>query len=87
MPKTRKVQVTLAEEQYEALARIAHRQGKKLASVVRESIEQYCLAPETERAKRAALEALLALEPTPAPDEYAHWEREYAALKTKRDSA
>ena len=87
MRKTRKVQVTLAEEQYQALVRIANREGKKLASVVRKSIEQYCLAPETERAKRKALQALLSLEPTPAPDEYAQWEREYAALKTNRESA
>ena len=46
MPKTRKVQVTLEETQYEELARIAERDGKKMAAVVRESIERYCLDPE-----------------------------------------
>ena len=79
--------MTLEAEQYEALARIAHRDGKKLASVVRESIQQYCLAPHIERVRREALEALLSLEPTPAPDDYSAWELEYAALKTKRNSA
>lgn len=83
MVKTRKVQVTLEEDQYEILAEIAERDGKKIAAVVRESIERYCLAPESKLAKRQALEELLSLE-APAPEDYRDWEREYAVLKTKQ---
>ena len=82
MPKTRKVQVTLEEEQYEILARIAERDGKKMAAVVRESIERYCLDPESKQARQDALKALLSLS-APAPKDYRGWEREYAALKTE----
>jgi predicted DNA-binding protein len=82
MAKTRKVQVTLEETQYETLARIAARDGKKMAAVVRESIERYCLAPESRQAKRQALEELLSLS-APVPKDYRDWEREYAALKTE----
>lgn len=83
MPKTRKVQVTLEETQYEELARIAERDGKKMAAVVRESIERYCLDPEARQAKREALEQLLSLS-APAPEDYRDWEREYSALKTEK---
>lgn len=84
MVKTRKVQVTLEEEQYERLAEIARRENKGLAGVVRESIERYCLAPEAERRKRAALDDLLTLEPTPVPEDYADWEREYSDRKVEK---
>ena len=80
MAKTRKVQVTLEEAQYEALARIAERDGRKLAAVVRESITRYCLAPEARRAKREALAEVLSLS-APAPTDYRDWKRRYAALK------
>jgi predicted DNA-binding protein len=84
MAKTRKVQVTLEEAQYEELSSIAAREGRKLASVVRESIEKYTLGPEAERAKREALEALFSLEAAPVPSRYAEWKREYGARKTKK---
>lgn len=83
MAKTKKVQVTLEEADYERLAEIARRENKKLAGVVRESIERYCLAPEAERQKRNALDDLLALEPTPVPDDYADWERQYSGRKVE----
>jgi predicted DNA-binding protein len=82
MAKTRKIQVTLEESQYEKLAEIAERDGKKLAAVVRESIGRYCLDPELKKAKQAALKALLAVSAA-APEEYSSWEQEYAALKTE----
>ena len=82
MSKNRKIQVTLEEEQYEKLARIAEREGKKLAGVVRESIEKYCLEPELQRRKREALEAIFSLPPTPAPD-LGEWKQQYGGLKTK----
>ena len=84
MVKSKKVQVTLDEVQYEELAEIAQRKGRKLASLVRESIEQYALAPEADRSKREALEELFALDPAPAPpDDYQDWKREYGGRKTK----
>lgn len=82
MAKTRKIQVTLEESQYESLARIAERDGKKLAAVVRESVVQYCLGPESRKAKQDALKALLS-ETAPPPEEYAGWEHEYAKLKSE----
>ena len=85
MAKTRKIQVTLEEARYEKLAEIARREGRKLASVVRESIEKYTLAPEAERAKREALDELFTLEPSPVPKRYADWKQEYGARKTKNE--
>lgn len=84
MTKTRKVQVTLEESHYEKLAEIAERDGKKLAAVVRESVVQYCLGPESRKAKRKALEALMA-ESAPPPEDYAAWEREYSEIKSETE--
>lgn len=79
----KKVQVTLADEQYRKLAYLAQRQGRKLAAVVRESVEKYCLEPERARRKRKALEDLLQIPPTAVPEDYSEWKRDYGALKTK----
>ncbi len=86
MVKTRKIQVTLEKDQYEKLAEIAERDGKKLAAVVRESVVQYCLGPESKKAKREALETLLA-EAAPPPEDYGTWEREYSRLKSKPEDS
>jgi hypothetical protein len=83
MAETRKVQVTLERDEYESLTRIAHRSGKKLAAVVRECVRRYALHPEADRGRREALDELLALPPTPVPDDYADWEQKYGGLKTK----
>ena len=83
MPSTRKIQVTLMNEEYDLLARIARREGKKLAAVVRESIHKYSILPESERAKRKALEDLFSLPPTSAPESYKHWKNQYNDLKKK----
>ena len=82
MSRTKKIQVTIEEGQYQELTRIARRDGKKLAGLVRESIEKYCLTPEAERAKRKALEKLLSLDATPVPDIYGDWKHQYGGLKT-----
>lgn len=86
MAKTRKIQVTLDEAQYDTLAQIAERDGKKLAAVVRESIVEYCLGPESKKAKREALKALVA-ESAPPPDDYATWKREYSKLKSEAEGS
>ena len=83
MVKTRKIQVTLDEIRYQELSTIAAREGRKLAALVRESIDEYCLAPEVMRRKQKALDRLLALEPTPVPEDYQRWKRQYSDLKTE----
>lgn len=80
--RTKKVQVTLDEVEYRELARIAERDGRKMAAVVRESIEKYCLEPEREREKREALEQLGSVS-LPVEEDYEAWEREYGSLKTE----
>lgn len=80
--KTRKVQVTLEEPDYQALLRVAERENKKLAAVVRESIEKYCVEPESAREKRTSLAALFSIE-APVVDTYEAWERQYSSLKTE----
>lgn len=80
--KTRKVQVTLEEPDYQALLRVAEREKKKLAAVVRESIEKYCVEPESARARRASLTALFSID-APVVDDHAVWERQYSSLKTE----
>ena len=81
--KTRKVQVTLDETQYASLHGVATRNGRKLAAVVREAIEQYCIEPETKRRQIEAIDDLYAMEPVPVPMDWAEWEREYSRLKTR----
>ena len=81
--KTRKVQVALDEAQYASLHRVAVRDGRKLAAVIREAIEQYCIEPETTRRQLEAIDDLYAMEPVPAPANWAEWEREYSRLKTR----
>lgn len=83
MAKTRKVQVTLEQGEYDALTRIAHRRGTKLAAIVRECVRRYVFHPEADRARREALDELFALPPTPVPDDYSDWEQEYGGLKKK----
>ncbi len=80
--KTRKVQVTLDEAQYASLQRVAVRNGRRLAAVVRDAIEQYCVEPETRRRQLEAIDDLYALEPAPAPADWTQWKREYSRLKT-----
>jgi hypothetical protein len=84
MARVPKVQVTLDAMQYRQLVEIARRDGKKLAAVVRESVEKYCVEPERERSRQKALETLLGLPPQPVPEDYSHWERQYGALKRKQ---
>ncbi len=81
MGKTRKVQVTLDEAQYECLREIAEREDRSLAHVVRESVVRYCVEPTERRRRQRALDRLSSVE-APVPDDYATWEREYSACKS-----
>ena len=82
MSKTRKVQVTLDERQYAAVSRISRAEGRKLAAVVREAVERYCVEPDARRRRRDAIEALYAMQPAPAPVDLEKWEREYSSRKS-----
>ncbi len=81
MDESRRVQVTLDARGYAAVARRARREGKKLAAVVREAVEQHCVVPEARRRRREAIEKLLSVEGLPAPRSLPEWEREYSRLK------
>jgi hypothetical protein len=81
---TKKVQVLLTEEQYYVLADIAAREHKKIGVVVREALEQTCLADQQrERIRQAATELLELTKTAEAdPPENCHeWEEEYSRLK------
>ncbi len=80
--ETRKVQVTLDEEQYAAVSRISRRDGRKLAAVVREAVEEYCVAPEARQRRLDAIDTLYSLDPAPVPVDQEQWEREYSRVKT-----
>ena len=82
MPRTRKIQVTLDERQYAAVSRISRSDGRKLAAVVREAVERYCVEPEARRRRLDAIDALYAMEAAPAPADLEQWEREYGNRKT-----
>ena len=82
MPRTRKIQVTLDESQYAAVSRISRANGRKLAAVVREAVQRYCVEPEARRRRLDAIDALYNMEPAPVPSDLEQWEREYSALKT-----
>lgn len=83
MAKSRKIQVTIDEERYQLLSEIAQREGKKLAAVVRESIEKYCLGPERESRQHQALQELFSIGPVPVPEDYNEWEKQYGDRKRK----
>lgn len=81
MPGARKVQVTLDERQYAAVSRISRADGRKLAAVVREAVERYCVEPEARRRRLDAIEALYTMEPAPAPVDLEQWEHDYSDRK------
>ena len=81
MTEPRRVQVTLDARSYATVSTIARREGRKLAAVVREAVEQYYVAPETRRRQLDAVDRLVAMEPFPAPESLSEWNREHSRLK------
>ncbi len=81
MGDARRVQVTLDARGYAAVSRIARREGKKLAAVVREAVEQYCVLPEARQRRLEAIDRLYATGAGPAPESLPEWERRYSRLK------
>lgn len=82
MDGSRKVQVTLDARQYAAVSRVARQDGRKLAAIVREAVEKYCVEPEARRRRLDAIETLYSMDPAPAPASLEQWEREYSSHKT-----
>ena len=81
MHRTHRVQVTLDERQWAAVSRISRAEGRKLAAVVREAVERYCVVPEARRRRLDAIETLYAMDPAPTPADLERWERNYSNRK------
>ena len=81
MGDARRVQVTLDARGYAAVSRIARREGKKLAAVVREAVDQYCVLPEARQRRLEAIDRLYTTGAVPAPESLPEWERRYNRLK------
>ena len=81
MGNARRVQVTLDARAYAAVSRIARRDGKKLAAVVREAVVQYCVLPEARQRRLEAIDRLYETRAVPAPESLPEWERQYSRLK------
>ena len=81
MGDARRIQVTLDARGYETVSRIARRDGKKLAAVVREAVEQYCVLPEARQRRLEAIDRLYGAAAVPAPESLPEWERQYSRLK------
>jgi hypothetical protein len=78
MPKyTKKIQVLFSEEQFRDLESMASREHKKLGTLVREAVVEYHLKKNKRRRIAEAVDRLLALPETPAPENCEEWEREY----------
>lgn len=81
---TKKVQVLLTEDQYRELADLAARERKKIGTIVREALEQTCLATQKRQRIRQAAAELLELAKTAdaePPADHHEWEEEYSRLK------
>ena len=81
---TKKIEVSLTQEQHHALVEVAAKEHKDIEAIIREAVEQTCLARHKNETVRQAATALLELArrtDTPAPENYRNWEDEYARLK------
>ena len=85
MKYPQRVQVLFTEKQYKTLEEIAARQNKKLGTLIREVVEETYLKEEEKKKVKDAVESLLKLSeesPTPAPESWGKWEKEYSKLKS-----
>jgi len=69
-------QILLDEARYRKVTREAERRGTSVASVIREAIDRL---PDDLEKRRAAIEAILAAEPVPVPDDPEDLRREIDA--------
>ena len=82
---TRKIQVALTEEQYRELSTLAAQEHKKVGVIVREAVEQTCLASSKQERIRQAAAQLLELAKTvdvEPPENCQKWEEEYLCEKS-----
>ena len=84
MGDARRIQVTLDARSYASVSRIARREGRKLAAVVREAVEQYCVLPEARQRRLEAIDRLYTSATVPAPESLPEWERQHSRLKVGR---
>ena len=81
---TKKIQISLTQEQHRALLKVAARERKDVEVIVREAVERTCLAQDQTETVRHAATVLLELArqaETRAPEDYQDWEEEYARVK------
>ena len=82
MPKySKKIQVLLTEDQYQAMEEISAKRKKKVGFLVREAIEEYHLKAKKKKEIAEAVDRLLSLPEVPVPEDYQEWEAEYQARK------
>jgi hypothetical protein len=68
-----RVQILLDDERYEKVAREARRRHVSLAAVIRDALDRL---PTDAEVRRTAIDAILAAEPMPLPDDPAELRRE-----------
>jgi hypothetical protein len=82
MPRyAKKIQVLFSEDQFRDLETLASREHKKLGALVREAVVEYHLKKAKQRQITEAVDRLLALPETPAPENWEEWESEYLKKK------
>lgn len=81
---TRRLQLLLDEEQYARVADEAQRRQVSVAAVIRDAIDQ--ALPDARAARRrAAIDAILAAEPMPVPEDPADLKREIYEMHEDMD--
>lgn len=84
MKYTQRAQVLFTEEQYKTLEELAEKRHKKLGTLIREAVEETYLKEEQIKRRKGAIDSLLKLateSPTPAPEDWGKWEKEYSKIK------
>ena len=76
----RRLQLVLDEGRYRRVAEEAQRRGVSMAVVIREAIDEM---PDAAGERRAAIDALLAAEPMPLPEDPKELRRELDAARVR----
>ncbi|MGR3316952.1 MAG: hypothetical protein ACUZ8O_00510 [Candidatus Anammoxibacter sp.] len=78
---TKKAQVLFTEDQYNTLQEIASKSHKKIGALIREAVDKIYIEKRRKSEIAKAVDHLLSLPPTPAPDSYHKWEKRYSESK------
>ena len=81
MSLTRRVPLLLDQERYRKVAAQAEREGVSVAQVIRQAIDAL---PEDRDRRRRAIDAILAAEPMPVPDDPGELRRETDRERSRR---